>query len=174
MVRVATIKNRIKAFWQILSKRNFILIYGIEEFTREDGETGRRFAWLRRTDYNTESDFYTMKAAMCSQFGMQIMDEDAKIGNYLPKGFEWNDEITPEYLKEAGWVFIEKEPFTGRPTWLLQSVKDTTGANYVEIYLELNAGVAKTKYMGGAFSILQREFTSMKKLQNFVKVLTSD
>jgi hypothetical protein len=174
MARIATIKNRIKALWNILTKRNFILIYGIEEFTREDGEPGRRFAWLRRTDYNTESDFYTMKAAMCTQFGMQIMDEDSKIGNYLPKGCEWNDEITPEYLKETGWGFIEKETFTGRPHWKFQSVKDTTGTNYVEIYLELNAGVAKTKYMGGAFSILQREFTSMKKLQNFVKVLISE
>lgn len=77
-------KGVIQAIYYILKKRNFILIHGIEEFER-DGEKGRRLAYLRRTDYDTESDFYSMKASMCSQFGIQIMDEDARIGDYVPK-----------------------------------------------------------------------------------------
>ena len=107
-----------RSIWSILTKKNYILIYGIEEFTREDGEPGRRFSWSRRTDYSTESDFYTMKAAMCSQFGMQIMDKNAKIGDYLPAGFEWDYDINNESLKANGWIYREKSPFTGKPEWV--------------------------------------------------------
>lgn len=72
--------GKIKALWFVLKCRNFILIYDIKEI-----EGGRKVAYLRRTDYNTESDFYSMKASMYMQFGMQIMDENAKIGDYKPK-----------------------------------------------------------------------------------------
>jgi len=76
--------GRLKALWFILRHKNFILIYGIEE-KPVSGQPGRRCAYLRRTDYNTESDFYTMKMSMCTQFGWQIMDSNKKIGDYVPK-----------------------------------------------------------------------------------------
>lgn len=77
--------GRIKGLWFVLTSRNFILIYGIKEFVNKDGDEGHKIAYLRRTDYNTESDFYSMKASMVMQFGEQIMDEEKRIGDYKPK-----------------------------------------------------------------------------------------
>jgi hypothetical protein len=76
--------NRLKAVWFILSKRNFILIYGIKEI-KINGKEGRRAGYLHRTDYSTESDFYTMKSSMLHQFGVEIMDSHARIGDYKLK-----------------------------------------------------------------------------------------
>ena len=76
--------GKIKSIFYILTNRNFILIYGIKEI-KINNEPGRKSSFIRRTDYNTESDFYTMKSSMLHQFGMQIMDEDMKIGDYIPK-----------------------------------------------------------------------------------------
>jgi hypothetical protein len=78
------LKGWLKGLWYILTNRNFILIYGIKEI-EINGQPGRTVASIRRTDCNTESDFYTMKSSMISQFGRQIMDDHAKIGDYTPK-----------------------------------------------------------------------------------------
>jgi len=83
MKRFKEFIGRLKALWFILRYRNFILIYDIKEIEIE-GEKGRQLSSIRRTDYNTESDFYSMKASMIHQFGPQILDEDNAIGDYKP------------------------------------------------------------------------------------------
>lgn len=164
------IKQRIKALWKICTTRNFILIYGIEEMKIE-GEPGRKFSWLRRTDYNTESDFYTMKAAMVSQFGTQILDENAKIGNYLPAGYEWDYTITKESLEEAGWKYIAKSPFTGKPEWVHSEYTDSElNMKCYRFYLTMPGDmydVATICY--DADTIYKRPVTDMKEINDFVK-----
>ena len=51
------------SIFKILSCRNFILIYDIEEFKTENNESGRKLNIARRTDYSNESDVLTVKAA---------------------------------------------------------------------------------------------------------------
>ena len=80
--------GKLKGLWYILRTRNFILLYDIKEGFIGD-EPSRSVAALRRTDYNTESDFYSMKHSMCNQFGMQIMDDEARIGDYIPNRFDF-------------------------------------------------------------------------------------
>lgn len=53
--QVTPFKQRFLAIWFILTRRNFILIYGIEEFI-ENSEKGRKLHLLRRTDYGGDSD----------------------------------------------------------------------------------------------------------------------
>lgn len=171
MKTIKQFKLRMKSVWNILTKRNFILIYGIKEFTREDGEPGRSLAWTRRTDYNTESDFYSMKAAMCSQFGMQIMDEDAKIGNYLPKGCEWDYTITEEALRDAGWKFVEKSPFTGKPEWVHSEYIDPElQIPCHKFYLTVSDNLKGTwSICYNTYSMYKRTVTDMKEIIEFVK-----
>lgn len=79
-----SIIGKLKALYFILASRNFILIHDIKEFEK-DGQHGHSTAYLRRTDYDTESDFYSMKASMVHQFGEQILDGENNIGDYIPK-----------------------------------------------------------------------------------------
>jgi hypothetical protein len=158
---------RIKALWKICTTHNFILVYEIEEI-KINGNPGRKSAFIRRTDYNTESDFYTMKASMCHQFGKQILDKDAKIGDYIPIGYEWDYTITEETLKESGWKYIEVSPFTGKPEWVygeyINPELDLPGTKFVLITEDDNIIIS---YYGE--TIYKRKVTSMKEISEFVK-----
>lgn len=59
--------SRIKCLWFVLTSRNVIVIHKIKEI-QIDGQPGRRVAVRRRTDYNTESDYLTMKMAIYVAF----------------------------------------------------------------------------------------------------------
>jgi hypothetical protein len=167
---IKAFKQRVKALWKICSTRNFILLYGIEEI-KIDGEDGRKFAWLRRTDYNAESDFYTQKAAMCSQFGLQILDENGKIGNFIPAGHEWDYTITEEALKEAGWKYVEKSPFTGNPEWVHSEYIDThLNMTCYNFYLTIPEDIFDVPTICyNAHTIYKRSVTDMKEINEFVK-----
>ena len=143
------------------------------EFIREDGESGRRFSWSRRTDYNTESDFYTMKAAMCSQFGSQIMDEHARIGNYLPQGFEWDYDISNESLKANGWIYQEKSPFTGKPEWVHSEYIDKTlNIPCHRFYLTVTDSIWEIYYNGNI--TYKRKITDLKEIREFINFFNKD
>lgn len=53
---------RLLGLWRILTCRNFILIDFTE--TKTDGKEGRRVRPLYRSDYDGESEFLTLKAAL--------------------------------------------------------------------------------------------------------------
>ena len=77
--------GKLKAIYYILRYRNFILTYAIEHKINNDGEPYTKVAYLRRTDHNTEQDFYAMKWSMLYQFGYYQMDENGEIGEYIKK-----------------------------------------------------------------------------------------
>lgn len=79
------LRARIKATLYIWRYRNFILVYNVHELKDISGKVyGRQNAYLRRTDHDTESDFYTMKSSMLHQFGTRQLDDNRRIGNYKP------------------------------------------------------------------------------------------
>jgi len=49
------IKIRLNAIWNVLTSKNFILIYKIKEF-EEDGRRGRELTVSTLTEYDCESD----------------------------------------------------------------------------------------------------------------------
>lgn len=54
--------NRLICLWRVLTVRNFILIEVRE--AEVNGKPGRAIKVHRRTDYNVESDYYTIKGAL--------------------------------------------------------------------------------------------------------------
>jgi hypothetical protein len=61
---------RIGAIWRVLTCRNFILI-DFKEF-EENGQKGRSVRPLYRSDYDAESDFLTLKAAMLMKSASEV------------------------------------------------------------------------------------------------------
>ncbi|MCK9293278.1 hypothetical protein M0P25_04345 [archaeon] len=53
---------RLLAIWRIITRRNFIFIDFYEE--KIDGEDARKVRSIHRSDYDEESEFLTLKAAL--------------------------------------------------------------------------------------------------------------
>ena len=72
------LKLRIQSLWHILTKRNFIIIFGIKEFVNDKGEKGRGIKLIRRTDYGGDSDYLSCVGAarMCQKQDGKIQTED--------------------------------------------------------------------------------------------------
>jgi hypothetical protein len=52
-------KSKLLAIWFILTKRNFILLYGLKEIYKGD-QVGSKVGVLGRTDLTAKRDFYCM------------------------------------------------------------------------------------------------------------------
>ena len=68
--------QRLIILWSVLRYRNIILIAGIAEFER-DGEKGRRVKTIRRTDYDSDSDYLSCICA-AYQVNPEMFDESCK------------------------------------------------------------------------------------------------
>lgn len=66
---------RLIAIYRIVSSRNFILIDGINKFNDEEGKKIHRSRLLRRTDYNTEEEFHTLKQVIMSNFDVKSIED---------------------------------------------------------------------------------------------------
>lgn len=82
-----TLKGKLLAIWFIITKRNFILLYGLKEIHKGD-QVGSRVDVLGRTDLTAKRDFYCMCHAI----------------NIAYPGIQLNvpDEIDAEFFDENG------------------------------------------------------------------------
>lgn len=65
---------RLVAIFRILTSKNWMLIDGIKEY-KKDGEPARCSRLLRRTDYDTESDFLTLKGVLFNNFDVVEIEQ---------------------------------------------------------------------------------------------------
>jgi hypothetical protein len=74
------LKNKVRAIWRILTCRNCILVYGIQEFSK-DGEAATRFAYSCRTDFTDEKDFLVVKGTAIRMYN--ALPAEVKADNHL-------------------------------------------------------------------------------------------
>jgi len=89
---------------------------------------------------------------------------------------ELDDSITKDTLEMDDWIFTEKSPWTGKPTWNKKLKVDDSVQYLVDIYefsLTLNdyQGLSTITYNGGEFSMIKRVVETMQQVKDFVKVL---
>lgn len=89
---------------------------------------------------------------------------------------ELDDSITKDTLKMDGWVFTEKSPWTGKPTWNKNLKVEDSALYQVDIYefsltLDDYQGLSTIHYSGGEFSTIKRKVETMQQVKDFVKVL---
>lgn len=82
-----TLKGKLLAIWLILTKRNFILLYGLKVIYKGD-QIGSKVGVLGRTDLTAKRDFYCMCHAIGTAF--------PSIQLHVP------DEIDTEFFDEDG------------------------------------------------------------------------
>lgn len=75
MINLKAFKMRLIAIYRIISSRNFILIDGISKFNDEEDKKIHRSRLLRRTDYNTEDEFLTLKQVIMSNFDVKSIEK---------------------------------------------------------------------------------------------------
>lgn len=81
------LKGKLLAIWFIITKRNFILLYGLKEIYKGD-QVGSKVGVLGRTDLTAKRDLYCMCCAINIAYpGIQL---------HVP------DEIDTEFFDENG------------------------------------------------------------------------
>ena len=77
-----------------------------------------------------------------------------------------------EQLVTDGWKFIEKDIFTGKPTWVKNEIQHNGWISY-KFYLTLNdyQNISTIRFSGGEFSTVQRAIETIQQVRDFVKVL---
>lgn len=72
------IKFRLQALWFILTSKNFILLHSIQVIKHDNEEVGQKVGIIRRTDFSSKRDLYTMSASINLTFptvGVTIPDD---------------------------------------------------------------------------------------------------
>jgi hypothetical protein len=87
-----------------------------------------------------------------------------------------DDSITKDTLEIDGWKYIEKSPFTGKPTWVKKEESiglEYGGGTWYKYEMQFNEyqNSHQITYLGGEFSRVMRTVETMQQVKDFVKVL---